>query len=130
MNEKEETQFDRLKKRIPFEEMIELGVDESTYEQILNDLLEDSKYIAFEILYPFEDFPEELDKRYFNWQLRACIELYNLADKAGITNYSENGISWAKLSDGLSVQLLNGLTSKVGTPKRKQTEEGEEDVQS
>ena len=116
-------QLEKLKKRIPLEEWMQM--DTEIYDQMLEDLLEDSKYIAFEILYPFEDYPDKLDSRYHNWQLRACVELFNLADKAGITNYSENGISWSKLSDGLSQSLLSALTSKVGIPKRTETESDE-----
>lgn len=116
------TQLDKLKDRIPYDE--DIFENEINYLQVLNDLLEDSKFIALEILFPYEDYSEyELPSKYKNWQIRACIELYNLADKAGITNYSENGISWSKLSDGLSNKLMDGLTSKVGTPKRKELEE-------
>ena len=63
----------------------------------------------------------ELPKKYYNWQLRCCIELYNLADKQGLTNYSENSLSWAKLTDGLSKDLMSKLTSKVGIPKKNET---------
>ena len=113
------SQIEKLKLRIPYDKEL---CTYPVYEQILKDLLEDSKYIAFEIIYPYSDYPDELEPRYYNWQLRACVELYNLADKAGITNYSENGISWSKLSDGLSVNLLNALTSKVGIPKQSEIE--------
>lgn len=116
------TQLKKLKDRIPYDE--DIFESETIYLQVLNDLLEDSKFIALEILFPYEDYSEyELPSKYNNWQLRACVELYNLADKAGITNYSENGISWSKLSDGLSNKLMESLTSKVGIPKRKESEE-------
>ena len=116
------TQLKKLKDRIPYDE--DIFESETIYLQVLNDLLEDSKFIALEILFPYEDYSEyELPSKYNNWQLRACVELYNLADKAGITNYSENGISWSKLSDGLSNKLMENLTSKVGIPKRKELEE-------
>lgn len=116
------TQLKKLKDRIPYDE--DIFESETIYLQVLNDLLEDSKFIALEILFPYEDYSEyELPSKYNNWQLRACVELYNLADKAGITNYSENGISWSKLSDGLSNKLMESLTSKVGIPKRKELEE-------
>lgn len=122
--EEEDIQLVNLKKRIPYDE--DLFEDKDTYLQVLNDLLEDSKFIALEILYPYEDYSKyDLEKRYYNWQLRACVELFNLADRAGITNYSENGISWSKLSDGLSEKLLQALTSKVGIPKRKENNEDE-----
>ena len=116
------TQLKKLKDRIPYDE--DIFESETIYLQVLNDLLEDSKFIALEILFPYEDYSVyELPSKYNNWQLRACVELYNLADKAGITNYSENGISWSKLSDGLSNKLMESLTSKVGIPKRKELEE-------
>ena len=116
------TQLKKLKDRIPYDE--DIFESETIYLQVLNDLLEDSKFIALAILFPYEDYSEyELPSKYNNWQLRACVELYNLADKAGITNYSENGISWSKLSDGLSNKLMENLTSKVGIPKRKESEE-------
>ena len=116
------TQLKKLKDRIPYDE--DIFESETIYLQVLNDLLEDSKFIALEILFPYEDYSEyELPSKYNNWQLRACVELYNLADKAGITNYSENGISWSKLSDGLSNKLMESLTSKVSIPKRKELEE-------
>lgn len=117
-----ETQLNKLKERIPYDE--DIFESEETYKQVLEDLLDDSKFIALEILFPYEDYSEyELPSKYNNWQLRACVELYNLADRTGITNYSENGISWSRLSDGLSNKLMDGLTSKVGTPKRKTEEE-------
>ena len=121
MAESKTTQLDLLKRRIPYDETINETYE--SYIKMLEDILEDSKNVAFEILYPYEEYPEELPSRYHNWQLRACVELYNLADKAGITNYSENGISWSKLNDGLSVSLLTALTSKVGIPKKE--EDGE-----
>lgn len=116
------TQLGKLELRIPYDEDIFQNV--STYRQVLNDLLEDSKNMCLSILYPYEDISKmDLPSRYENWQLRACIELYNLADKQGIINYTENGISWGKKSDGLSVSLMNELTSRVGVPKRTESVE-------
>lgn len=111
------TQLQKLELRIPYDEDIFGNI--SVYKQVLEDLLEDSKNMCLSILYPFEDTTEmNLPSRYENWQLRACIELFNLADKQGIINYTENGISWGKKSDGLSVSLMNELTSRVGIPKK------------
>lgn len=118
----ENTQLIKLQARIPFDEDI-FGTNES-YIAALNELLEDSKSIALETLYPYKDTTDmDLPSKYNNWQIRCCLELYNLADKAGLSNYSENGISWSKLSDGLSNQLMNKLTSKVGVPKAIDEEE-------
>ena len=121
-SEEENTQLTKLKKKIPYDE----DVFESTenYESILNDLLEDSKDILLETLYPFDDFTDlEVPTQYYGWQLRCCVELYNMADKQGITNYSENSLSWTKLSDGLSNSLMDKIVSNARPPKRRVEEE-------
>ncbi len=113
-------QLDKLKKRIPYDE--DIFEAENIWEQVLISLLEDSKSIALETLFPYaDDYSKiELPKSKYNWQLRCCVELYNLADKQGYTSYSENSLNWAKLSDGLSNSLMNKLTSRVGVPKKKE----------
>lgn len=118
------SQLDKLKVKIPYDE--DIFGSEGNWEIVLQDLLDDSAYILLETLYPFEDFEEyEIPTKYNNWQLRCCVELYNLADKQGITNYAENTISWTKLSDGLSNFLMNKLVSKVGVPRKVDTSEDE-----
>ena len=109
-------QLAALKLKIPYDE--DIFGSEANWEAILTDLLKDSCSILLETLYPFDDFTDyEIPERYYNWQLRCCVELYNLADKQGVTNYAENTISWTKLSDGLSNALMNKLNSRVGIPK-------------
>jgi len=111
------TQFEKLKSRIPYDE--DIFENAQNYTVALQELLDDSKNIALETLYPYEDTSEmNLPKKYENWQIRCCLELYTMADKAGLSNYSENGISWSKYTDGLSIQLMNKLTSRVGVPKK------------
>ena len=109
-------QLEELKSRIPFDAA--LHENTRVYEQILTDLLNDSKFICLSLLFPYEDYAEyELPQRYYNWQLRACVELYNLADKISLKDYSENGISWSRLKDGLSMALTNEIISKVYVPE-------------
>lgn len=116
-------QLDKLKQRIPYDETV-FGTQEN-YENVLLNLLEDAKNIALEVIYPFHDFYElELPKKYQNWQLRACVELYNLGDKNGIISYSENGLSWTKDTGSLSKNLMGALTPQIGVPRS----EDEEDV--
>ena len=119
-------QLPKLKQRIPYEEEI-IG-EEANYEKMLKDLLEDSKSILLETMYSFEDDFTNINipKSKYNWQLRCCVELYNLADKIGLVNYSESGFAFSKLVDGLSNELMWKITSKVGVPKRK-SNESEED---
>ena len=118
-NEEIDIQMPKLKSKIKYDEDI-FGTYKE-YEEIILDLLENSKSICLETLFPYDDFSSYLlPKKYYNWQIRCCIELYNLADKQGITNYSENSLSWSKLTDGLSNDLMNKLTSRVGVPKKEE----------
>lgn len=120
-------QLPALKLRIPFDEAY--FTDNTEYEQVLTDLLNTSKSILFDKLFPFDDTVEYLvPARRYEWQLRCCVELFNLADKAGLTSYAENDISWTKVSDGLSRHLMNQLISNIGVPKRKVEEEDEEET--
>lgn len=115
-DEELEIQLPILEERIPYDK--DIFGDNATYEQVINSLLNDSKSICLEVIFPYEDFSEyDLPKKYYNWQIRCCIELYNLADKQGIASYSENNLSWSKYTDGLSKDLMSKLTSKVGVPK-------------
>ena len=121
-------QLPLLKDKIPYDE--DIFVEEGNWELILNDLLTDSKSILLETLYPFDDDlvieNTAIPKKYYNWQLRCCVELYNLADKQGVVNYSENGLAWSKLVDGLSTSLMNKLNSHVGIPKSSKDDESGE----
>lgn len=117
----EEEIAERLEKRIPYVE--EIFLTKANYDNIIEDIILEARNIALSHIYPFNEYPTlQLPTRYINWQYRCCIELYNLADKRGFSTYSENGLSWGKLTDGLSEQLMSELMSKVGIPKRKKEE--------
>jgi hypothetical protein len=109
----ENTQYNLLSERIEYSENI-FG-DEDTYENVLNRLLEDSKYIALSIRYPYKDFSNmELPSKYKNWQLRCCQEIYQGIGTEGIKSYSENGLSWTRDSGYISHELRNEIESMVG----------------
>lgn len=122
-----EKQLEKLQRRIKYD--VDIWDKKIDYQNALRDLLEDSMYIGLSILYPFEDFAaKEFPKKYYNWQIRCCVELYNLAGKMNIASYSENGLSWTMFKSGLSLDLLNELMPKVGVPKRKLSVESESDT--
>lgn len=115
------TQKEILEQRIPIE--ITGLEDNNDYENMINSLLEDSKNIALSNIYPFKNWSNlDLPVKYYNWQIRAAIELYNLADKAGIKSYSENGLSWSKSTDLLSQGLMEEITPRVGVLKKTSSE--------
>lgn len=104
----EQTQLEKLKLKILFDE--DIFDTEELYEIVLQGLLEDSKNIALANLYPFLDWSEmELPKKYYNWQIRASVELYKYDQYMGIKSYSENGLGFSRDSDGLSTALLDEI---------------------
>lgn len=114
-------QLERLKVRIPYDEY--KYEDEELYEAFLNSLLEDTRDIALNRLYPFLLVFPELPKKYEGWQIRACVELNDTYGFRGFKSYSENGLSFTRATDGmLSLSLLEELVPYVGTPERASTE--------
>lgn len=107
-------QIDLLKLRIPNK-----YDNEEKYTNTLEALLEDTKNIALSNLYPFEDWSEmKLPKKYYNWQIRASVELFHFLGYEGIKSYSENGLSFSRMEDGISADLLDELMPNAGTIKK------------
>lgn len=107
------TQLDLLKNRIEYDK--DIFTDNDTYTNVLNRLLEDSKYVALSLRYPYQDYSElELPKKYNNWQLRCAEELYNSIGTQGIKSYSENGLNWTRDSGYISYELRGEIEPLVG----------------
>jgi len=124
----ENTQLELLQERIEYN--VNIFGDEETYEKVLNRLLEDSKYIALSIRFPYQDYSNmELPSKYKNWQLRCCQEIYQGIGTEGIKSYAENGLSWTRDSGYISYELRSEIESIVGyiMPKQETTEENEGD---
>lgn len=94
------------------------------YMLIISDLADDSKFITLSKVFPFaEDYSDmKVPSKYDNWQYRCCIELYKLASSnmGSFTSYSENGLSWSKLSDGLPRDFTSEIISRVGVPRKEE----------
>lgn len=107
------TQLALLKERIEYDANV--FTDNETYEKVLNRLLDDSKYIALSLRYPYKDFSNmELPTKYNNWQLRCCEELYNAIGNQGIKHYAENGLSWTRDSGYISYELRGEIEPLAG----------------
>ena len=107
-------QLQKLKNRIPYQETV-FNESIETYEKALLRLLEDSKYIALSLRFPYQDYYEiELPRKYYNWQLRCCEEIYRLIGTNGIISYSENGLSWTRDSGSISKGLRDEIEPMVG----------------
>lgn len=112
-------QLEKLKVKIPYDERIFKST--KNYEALLVSLLDDALNIALGAIYPFvDDYTGlELPSKYYNWQIRAAVELYKSGENQGYLSYSENGLSWSRKNDGaLSISLLEELVPKAGVPKR------------
>lgn len=120
--ESENKQLIMLKERIIYSDK-KFG-DFVTYQKALERLLEDSKFIALSLRFPYKDYSDmSLPRKYNNWQLRCCEELYKLIGTSGIKSYAENGLSWTRDSSYLS----DGLTSEI-EPMIGYIEESEEEI--
>lgn len=87
-------------------------------DDMFKHYLDNAKYIALDVLYPFDLDATEVPLRIaLDWQVRCALELYGLDGENGYISYSENGLAWTKDSDGLSRSLLNELTPKAGVPR-------------
>lgn len=116
MESENKTQLELLKIRIPFDQDI-FGTNED-YEQVLKNLLDDSKHIALSIRYPFDDYTSiDLPKRYNNWQIRCSVEIYQGIGKENIKSYAENGIQWTRDAGNISNDLLDEIMPTVGVIK-------------
>jgi len=117
-------QLDLLKERIEFDETI--FTDNETYVKVLERLLEDSKYIALSLRYPYQDYSNmDLPLKYYNWQIRCCEEIYNGIGTQGIKSYSENGLNWTRDSGYISYELRGEIEPLVGYIIQEESDEDE-----
>ena len=113
MDSEKNKQLELLKERIVFNQ--KKHKEFSLYEKALKRLLEDSKFIALSLRFPYQDYSNmDLPTKYNNWQLRCCEELYKLIGTAGIKSYAENGLSWTRDSSYLSEGLVSEIEPMVG----------------
>ncbi len=123
--ESEITQLDLLKERIEYDEKI--FSNNETYEKVLNRLLEDSKYIALSLRFPYKDYSNiELPRKYYNWQLRCSQEIYQGIGNVGIKSYAENGLSWTRDSGYISYELRGEIEPMVGYIEEEVEEESDD----
>lgn len=107
------SQLNLLKTRITYNENV-FG-NYNVYESVLKRLLEDSKFLALSLRFPYQDYSSmELPAKYNNWQLRCCEELYKNIGTQGIKSYSENGLSWTRDSAYITHELSSEIEPMAG----------------
>lgn len=116
------SQLELLKERIEYDSKI--FTDKTTYEKVLNRLLEDSKHIALSLRFPYKDYSNiALPIKYNNWQLRCCTEIYQSIGTEGVKSYAENGLSWTRDSGYISNELRGEIEPMVGYIIMEETDE-------
>ncbi len=83
-------------------------------EQLLADILESAASIIMSRRYPYGEWPEKLEKRYEDLQVRIAIEIYNRIGAEGQVSHSENGINRSWDSSWVSNHLLQEIVPKAG----------------
>lgn len=115
-------QFDLLKERIEYDK--DIFTDNDTYTKVLNRLLEDSKYVGLSLRFPYvENWDIDLPKKYLNWQIRCCQEIYEQIGSIGLKSYAENGLSWTRDSTYISYELRNEIEPMIGYIKESDEDE-------
>ena len=99
------TQLERLKIRI---------TGNPSTDQELEDILESAKAVILSRRYPFGEFPEDIEPRYKDLQIRIAVEMFNKIGAEGQTSHSENGVSRTYSSASVSEELLREITPKAG----------------
>ena len=98
------TQLERLKIRIT----------ENVTDEELEDILESAKAVILARRFPFMEWPEEIEARYKDLQIRIAVEMFNKRGAEGETAHSENGVSRSYASANVSEDLLKEITPKAG----------------
>lgn len=83
-------------------------------EAVLTDCLESAKAAIMARRFPYQEWPDELEKQYLDLQYRIALDLYNKAGAEGELAHSENGISRSYESSWISEQLLSEVVPMVG----------------
>ena len=98
------TQLERLKIRIT----------EKVTDTELEDILESAKAVILSRRFPFNEWPDEIEDRYKDLQIRIAVEMFSKRGAEGETSHSENGVSRSYASAGVSEDLLSEITPKAG----------------
>ena len=96
------TQLERLKIRIT----------ENVNDVELEDILESAKAVILSRRFPFGEYPQDLEERYKDLQIRIAVEMFNKRGAEGEVAHSENGISRTYQSANVSEDLLKEITPK------------------
>lgn len=97
-------------------ERLKLRTDEPD-EDVLLDCLESAKSAIMSRRFPYQEWPDDLEKQYLDLQYRIALDLYNKTGAEAELSHSENGVSRSYESSWISQQLLNEVVPVCGVLK-------------
>jgi hypothetical protein len=95
-------------------ERLKLRITEKVNDVELEDILESAKAVILSRRFPFSEWPDEIEPKYKDLQIRIAVEMFNKQGAEGETAHSENGVSRTYASASVSEDLLKEITPKVG----------------
>jgi hypothetical protein len=95
-------------------ERLKLRITEKVNNDELEDILESAKAVILSRRFPFNEWPDEIEDRYKDLQIRIAVEMFNKRGAEGETAHSENGVSRSYASANVSEDLLKEITPKAG----------------
>lgn len=95
-------------------ERLKIRITEKVNDDELADILESAKAVILSRRFPFSEWPDEIESKYKDLQIRIAVEMFNKRGAEGETAHSENGISRSYASANVSEDLLKEITPKAG----------------
>lgn len=86
-------------------------------EALLEDLLLSARSAIMSRRYPFQDWPETLERRYEDLQFRIALAVYNKRGGEYETSHSENSVTRVFSSEGIPKELLDEIIPLAATVK-------------
>lgn len=101
----EALQLQKIKRRLNIEK------DNKSQDDLLMDFLTSAKLEIMARRYPYGNYPDELEARYDDLQIKVAVVMYNKQGAEGEQTHNENGVSRSYESYGY---LLSEVTPMVG----------------
>lgn len=95
-------------------ERLKLRITEKVNDDELEDILESAKAVILSRRFPFSEWPDEIEDRYKDLQIRIAVEMFNKQGAEGEILHSENGVSRTYASASVTEDLLKEITPKAG----------------
>lgn len=99
------TQLERLRIRI---------TEKDVEDKELEDILESAKAVILSKRFPFGEYPEDIEPKYKDLQIRIAVEMFNKRGAEGELAHNENGVSRTYSSANVSEELLREITPMAG----------------